>query len=731
MIPVLPDLLEVPDDTARRSGWPRGGEWWWLLPPVLLAAVFACYPLYSTDTWWHLAAGRLIAQTGSVPRVDPFLYTSPGRRWIDYSWSAQWLFYEVYTLGGVTGLIALRMMTAALGLALAWLLAVRRGCPPWLAAIVCAGLLSTVDTVLHVRPFLLSAVAAGGILLALEAGGWGGLAAAAGLQLWWANLHASFFLGPVMAGFLAGEATLAHFFPGLPTCQRGRTDLRHLWLAVPALLLVSLINPNGTDLFFMSQQLIDLGWDRRLIDEMLPIHLDLTYGRRFAASVILAGAAVVVALVRRGRLGWANLCLAAIFAQQALQSRRFVFYWGFLAVVPLAEALALALPRPRRLRLCCGGLLAAVALAGLSESWLDLLGKGGFSWSVAPRIFPEAAADFLDRQGIAGHVLCDPAAGGYLAWRLPRVQPSNDSRFGDNDFAQLQRVLALTGNRADWRLGVPSPGESDVMLLPTRILTPLGEIYDEWAVVYWDNSWQVLLRRTRYPELVAQYDCSRNAPFALGGVIAALSPTELSALVATYRQRVAADPECGSAYFGLGQILRYQALLELVEMRRNLVELEKSSGRGPAAEARRAQAERRGGEGRALLYESLDAFGRDMILNRDSVVVYAMMEINLLLLGEPGQADKIAVELAGAHNELLLAVIGREVHSLLPFIEQVFGHDSVQAQDFRRLIQVSEACAQASDSAVMQRLREPGLNPAAWMRPAHAPQPQAAETQGK
>ena len=35
------------------------------------------------DYWWHLRTGALIAETGAVPRVDPYTYTAEGSRWID------------------------------------------------------------------------------------------------------------------------------------------------------------------------------------------------------------------------------------------------------------------------------------------------------------------------------------------------------------------------------------------------------------------------------------------------------------------------------------------------------------------------------------------------------------------------------------------------------------------------------------------------------------------------
>ena len=68
---------------------------------ALIAALFGFYAtgLSDIDVWWHLASGRFISQTGSLPQGDPFfMYPMTGdmRQEIilQGAWLGQYLFYR-------------------------------------------------------------------------------------------------------------------------------------------------------------------------------------------------------------------------------------------------------------------------------------------------------------------------------------------------------------------------------------------------------------------------------------------------------------------------------------------------------------------------------------------------------------------------------------------------------------------------------------------------------------
>ena len=78
---------------------------------LAFAASLSLQDIRSFDYWWHLRTGQLIAETGAVPRVDPYTFTVPGARWIDIHWLHQLGLYGLHALGGhaavVVGKLAL------------------------------------------------------------------------------------------------------------------------------------------------------------------------------------------------------------------------------------------------------------------------------------------------------------------------------------------------------------------------------------------------------------------------------------------------------------------------------------------------------------------------------------------------------------------------------------------------------------------------------------------------
>jgi hypothetical protein len=191
-----------------------------------------------SDSGWHIRTGERILATSSLPHTDPYSFSRAGEPWFAWEWGSDVLMGAAHRAARLRGVAFLFLV--ALGIALwmwfqlHWALG-----GDFLLACAMLGPMLTV-TSLHwlARPHVFGWCFALGAVWAAERSPerfrwWHGALLFAGGVLW-ANMHASFFLGPVIFGiYAAGD-----FMTG---------RLRARWLALAALITAaaSFVNPYG------------------------------------------------------------------------------------------------------------------------------------------------------------------------------------------------------------------------------------------------------------------------------------------------------------------------------------------------------------------------------------------------------------------------------------------------------------------------------------------------------
>src|SRR5512145_2035902 len=87
---------------------------------TVLIGIFAfvnTHPLRPHDFWFHIAVGREIVATGSIPETDTFSYTAAGQPYDSYKsfWLMEVLLYGLYAWGGAVSVVFAQslMVTAA------------------------------------------------------------------------------------------------------------------------------------------------------------------------------------------------------------------------------------------------------------------------------------------------------------------------------------------------------------------------------------------------------------------------------------------------------------------------------------------------------------------------------------------------------------------------------------------------------------------------------------------
>src|SRR2546427_648204 len=217
-----------------------------LIPPAIVL-LRPAWQLGDPGIGWHLAPGRYILATGSIPRHDIFSFTAAGHEWIPYYWLFETTAAFLVRLGGLPLYETACMLVYAFVPALVFrrMLRMGAGMAPAFLLTILAYLVLTSHS--YARPHVLTYVLFALVLERLDDVQSGRRPARA---LWWlppvaalwANVHGGFFAGLVLAAIYAGVAMARHLLFG-DADERRRAIAFAAVLA--AMLLATFLNPSG------------------------------------------------------------------------------------------------------------------------------------------------------------------------------------------------------------------------------------------------------------------------------------------------------------------------------------------------------------------------------------------------------------------------------------------------------------------------------------------------------
>ena len=219
------------------------GRWqWWCFFSVMLLVVFAsgCYQMVNGDIWWHLKAGELILETGTVPRRNLFAYTNPESVWIDLHWLFQVIVARIYQEFGTRGLVAWKAMVGCFAFSTVFLTSYKR-LPGALAAFCWLPFVWIYAGRFHVRPEMLSHLYLGATLWMIHLHHHGKtrwIWMLVPIQLAWVNSQGLFILQHCVLGAYA----LNEQFCNLPEIR-----LNRVWYVLLACVVATFVNPYGLD----------------------------------------------------------------------------------------------------------------------------------------------------------------------------------------------------------------------------------------------------------------------------------------------------------------------------------------------------------------------------------------------------------------------------------------------------------------------------------------------------
>ena len=358
------------------------------------------------DIWWHIKTGDWIWLNGQFPTVDPFSYTFAGQPWIAKEWLAQLVYAAAYAMGGWNAVSLLAVLAVAASVALLYRYVSVDLRPNLAGSVVIVCLLLACPTFV-VRPHLLTLPLVILWTHELFKSSLQGRAPSYMLlvaMLAWANLHAAFTIGFVIAFFA--------FLDFLETTRLTKKDQLIKWIVFLALCpAVTLIHPYGykammtTLLVFRSEE------GNIPLNEWQPFNAQTS----MLYSIALLG--LVFAAITSGfRLGFARALLVMLLTYQFLSHMRYAFYLFPVMTLVVVPALARQFPRLSGQRWMeqpldaverrasqffrpVGAVLTAVLLAALGlQLWV-------LKTSPPEHIAATAAIDYVKSHGVSGNVL--------------------------------------------------------------------------------------------------------------------------------------------------------------------------------------------------------------------------------------------------------------------------------------------------------------------------------------
>ena len=484
----------------------------WLATALLLITLRPLLtPIPPNDFWWHMATGRIIATTGTIPAVDTFSFTQAGHPFFNQGWLAQLLMYWLHQVGGVPLLLLVQSLVITLAYGLLLRLGIRRTGRLRLSV----GLLLLVTLPLSftnwiVRPqsYALPIFAAFlTIVTEYRLGMSRRLWLLPPLMALWVNIHGTFVLGIALIGL-----TFVGMLFERSESQEGNSEATGsrfsvlgslaLWGALTTAAM--LLNPRGLGVLTYVRNLLGSNAVTTLVTEWAPPTIRDLEGVIFFLFLMLCG--TVLAYARR-RPPLADMLLFGAFLWLALGASRNVVWFGMVAT-PLLVAQAASLGRARpparsfagspALNSTLIGVLALLVLLALPwiKPALDLPPAVG---ALVSEDTPVAAVDFLRAQPERPrHLFHTEAYGSYLIWAAPEQPVFVDTRIELYPFEQWRDYINL--GQANNAAALLQKYDIDGLLLNAKQQAPLvafARADGGWDERYHDAQTVYFVRKAR------------------------------------------------------------------------------------------------------------------------------------------------------------------------------------------------------------------------------------------
>ena len=492
-------LADIPKTVPRI----RGSRWelptLTLLQIVLFAGIFVLNFFEETDPdfWWHLATGRYIVETGTIPRVDIFSYTAVGRPWVAHEWLSEVVMFLLYRAGGY--LAAVLVFAALITLAYWMVFRTLRLLDLGVTGATIITFWTAVMAVIswNVRPQLFSYLFFAvylWLLLRSRRTPDRALWLMPVIMVAWVNLHAGYIMGLLLLGlFIIGETANRELQSrrSAPTTQ-GSVPLRRYLLVFATTVAGTAVNPQGPSiLLYPFEYSGTQNASMRFIAEWQSPNFHDYFFLIFAAAILLL-------MVVRGHSpqDWALAIPVVVLTAMTFESVRVIAFFA-IVIAPYIAVRVLGSREPRstgprpptpntRVRRASPlNWLLLVACLGAMAVPLFISDRAQVGSEPRTASFPVEGVRYIQQAGIAGNMFNTYHWGGYLAWEFyPARRVFVDGRadlYGDSF---MEKYIAVNEAGPKWKQILDEYGVQTALIEKDSALSSLLNASGEWKEVF-------------------------------------------------------------------------------------------------------------------------------------------------------------------------------------------------------------------------------------------------------
>ena len=459
-----------------------------------------------SDTGWHIRTGERILNTRSLPFADPYSFTRAGQPWFAWEWGADTATALAEHNGaGLAGVAVLYGIAIATATWLWWQLTWAMNGNFLLAWLFAIPMLSTTNLHWLARPHIFGWVFAMLAVWLAESGR--SLLWVAMLSVFWTNIHASFFLFPViLLLYAAGDCIASLLFT---SAAAGRS----VWLVKAAAVAsaCTFVNPYG---WHVHQHILQYLSNGELIDRIAEFQSFNFHSEGAAQIIFTLGLSAAGGLLALTQGNVSRFLMVLVFLPLGLRSARGLPLVALL-LLPIANgAITQALSNASGLR---DSIAKHLQTALAYSSRLRELERPFSGWALAPLVlvlliliartpsiqaragfppseFPVAAAAEIAKLPLDSRILAPDKFGGYLIYRFDgkrKVFFDGRSDFYGSDF--MKNYIRLVEVRPNWQDELAKHGFTHA-LLPNRYSLIPALKQAGWRQVYTDEVATLLAR---------------------------------------------------------------------------------------------------------------------------------------------------------------------------------------------------------------------------------------------